>query len=320
MKLMEQLRNKIRARHYALETEKSYVSWCERYIRFHQLGHPAKLGAAEVEAFLTHLAVDQKVAASTQNQALSALLFLYQHVLQKPLSDINATRAKQPSKLPVVLSRGEVRELMAHIEGDAWLVCQILYGCGLRIKECLRLRVKDIDFQRHSVFVRAGKGAKDRVVMLPKCLRKPLHQRTDERARLHRHDLDCGYGSVHLPYAFDKKARHSEKLLAWQYLFASPRISRDPRSHRHGRHHIHPSSVSQALKRSALAGGITKRISPHVLRHSFATHLLEAGSDIRTVQQLLGHKDLKTTMIYTHVTKLGVVGVVSPLDRLQVEE
>ena len=248
MKLMDRLRNKIRARHYSLSTEQCYVDWCLRYIRFCNLRHPATLGVREVEAFLTHLAVDRKVAASTQNQARSALLFLYRQVLERPLDDIKATRAKQPAKLPVVLSVDEVQLLLKHVEGDAGLVCQMLYGCGLRMKECLRLRVKDLDFDRHAVFVRAGKGQKDRVVMIPQCLRDPLHHRVADRTKLHEQDLQNGDGSVFLPYAYAEKDRGSAKSLPWQYVFASPRISCDPRSKRYQRHHLHESSISQALK------------------------------------------------------------------------
>jgi integron integrase len=318
MKMMEQLRDKIRKRHYALSTENAYVDWCERFIRFHHLKHPAEMGSLEVEQFLSYLAVERKVAASTQNQALCAILFLYRYVLNAPLNEVEATRAKRPARLPVVLSKSEIKSLLPNVEGNSRLVCQVLYGCGLRIKECLRLRVKDLDFERNAVFVRAGKGAKDRAVMLPLVLKPSLLDHVKRRTAVHEEDLRQGFGQVHLPYAFAEKDRSAERAFEWQYVFASPNLSQDPRSDDHARrrHHLHPSAINRALKSAARASRIRKRVSPHVLRHSFATHLLEAGTDIRTVQQLLGHQDVTTTMIYTHVTKHGAAGVVSPLDRL----
>ncbi len=320
MKLMDQLREAIRLKHYSLSTENSYVNWCERFIRFHGLKHPKDMGSKEVERFLSHLAVQRRVAGSTQNQALSAILFLYSQVLKTSLQDVGAIRAKQPSKLPVVLSVDEVTNLLGNVEGSSKLVCQLLYGCGLRVQEGIRLRTKDVDFDRDTICVRSGKGAKDRVVMLPKALRQDLELQVAERWKMHQLDLKQGYGSVHLPDAYDVKDPNACHSFQWQYLFASPRISRDPRTGRIGRHHIHKSSISRVLKMATRLSNINKRISPHVLRHSFATHLLELGVDIRTLQNLLGHKDVSTTMIYTHVSKFGSVGVMSPLDRIVRED
>jgi integron integrase len=271
----------------------------------------------EVEAFLTHLAVEGQVAASTQNQALAALLFLYKVVLERPLKErIDASRAKRPDRLPVVLTRDEVRRVLAQLEGTHWLMASLLYGSGLRLMECLRLRVKDVDFGQSQIIVRDGKGQKDRAVPLPRALVPLLKTRRDEVIKLHAQDLADGLGRVFLPFALERKYPHADVELAWQWLFPAPGTSTDPRSGVVRRHHLGESGLQKMVKGAVRRAGIAKNASCHTLRHSFATHLLEDGQDIRTIQELLGHKDLRTTMIYTHVAATGPSGVFSPLDRL----
>ena len=315
-RLIDRLRGAIRARHYSPRTEKSYVSWVLRFIRFHEKQHPALLGGPEVTAFLTHLAVERHVSASTQNQALSALLFLYRDVLQleMPWAE-DVVRAKRPQRLPAVLSQAEVDRLLDQLSGVQWLITSLLYGSGLRLLECLQLRIKDVNFDRGEIVVRDGKGGKDRVTMLPGRLAEPLSRQCAYAERVHRHDLKAGAGRVVLPNAMNKKSPRCETELAWQWVFPATRRYFDEESGTERRHHYHESAVQRAVKAAAAWARLSKKVSCHTLRHSFATHLLESGYDIRTIQELLGHKDIKTTMIYTHVLNRGGRGVRSPLDR-----
>ena len=314
-KLLDQLRDTIRIKHYSYSTEKTYVHWVKRFILFHNKRHPAEMGVPEIEAFLTHLSQEENVAASTQNQAFNALLFLYRSVLNIELAaPVQALRAKRGQHLPTVLSKDETTRLLAGMQGLHQLMARLLYGCGLRLMECLRLRVKDIDFEQSLIVVREGKGEKDRVTMLPASLVAPLQAQLEFVKRQHEHDLAHGYGSVELPFALERKYRNADKELAWQYVFPSDRLSTDPRSGKIRRHHLDPSGLQRAVKTAVKLAGINKPVSPHTFRHCFATHLLEAGYDIRTVQELLGHKDVKTTMIDTHVLNRGPKAVRSPLD------
>jgi integron integrase len=315
-RLLDQVRAACRARHYSLRTERAYVGWVRRYVLANGKRHPRGLGQAELEAFLTALAVDGRVAASTQNQALSALLFLYRQVLgmdRVPWLE-GVVRAKHPARIPVVLSRGEVRRLLAHIDGTCWLMAALLYGTGMRLMECVRLRVKDVDFDRGEIVVREGKGAKDRRVPLPKRLRDPLHERIERTRVVHAQDLAAGLGRVWLPDALVRKHANAATELGWQYVFPAARVSVDPRDGTKRRHHVDEAVLQRAVKSARGRAGIAKPASCHTLRHSFATHLLESGHDIRTVQELLGHKDVATTQIYTHVLGRGAGGVLSPLD------
>lgn len=322
-KLLDQLRDAIRRKHYSIRTEKAYVGWIRRYILFHDKRHPKDMGSREIEAFLTHLAVDQKVAASTQNQALSALLFLYRHVLHKDLDlPIDAVRAKRPKRLPTVMTREEVQRVLAALSGTHQLMAKLLYGSGLRLRECLRLRVKpvlsgaegDIDFAQRQIIVRDGKGMKDRVTVLPDSLIGPLQEHLQRVKMLHQQDLADGYGAVYLPFALERKYPNANRDWGWQYVFPAKKLSKDPRTGVIRRHHLGEKRLQRAVKKATRLAGINKLISCHTFRHSFATHLLENGYDIRTVQELLGHKDLKTTMIYTHVLNRGALAVRSPLD------
>jgi integron integrase len=319
-KLLDQLRDAIRIKHYSYSTEKTYIHWAKRYILFHKAKqgfacHPAEMGAPEIEAFLSHLAQEGNVSASTQNQAFNALLFLYRNVLHIELdAHIHALRAKRGQHLPTVLSKHEVSQVLGGMQGLHQLMARLLYGCGLRLMECLRLRVKDIDFEQSQVVVREGKGEKDRLTMLPASLVEPLKAQITFVQKQHTRDLTNGYGSVELPFALARKYPNADKELAWQYVFPSDRLSTDPRSGITRRHHLDPSGLQRAVKAAAKLAQINKPVSPHTFRHCFATHLLEAGYDIRTVQELLGHKDVKTTMIYTHVLNRGPKAVRSPLD------
>ena len=315
-KLLDQVRNKIRVRQYSIRTETAYISWIKRYIYFHNKKHPKDMGRTEIEAFLTHLAVDRNVAASTQNQAFNALLFLYEQVLESDsFKNVKALRAKKPERLPVVLTREEAMLLIRCTKNIYQLMSKILYGSGLRGIECLRLRVKDIDFNMKLINVRNGKGAKDRITMLPVSVIPDLKSHLEYVHSLHKSDLAGELGSVYLPKALAVKYKNADKEWKWQYVFPSATISADPRSGIKRRHHIHLSSLNRALKKASDITGINKQISTHVFRHSFATHLLEDGCDIRTIQELLGHKDVRTTMIYTHVLNKGGLSVRSPLDR-----
>jgi integron integrase len=318
-KLLDLVRHAIRARHYSLRTEETYVRWIRRYILFHDKRHPRDMGAAEVQQFLSDLAVTHHVAASTQNQALSAVLFLYQHVLKQEIAWIDdVVRAKKPIRVPVVLTQDEVAAVLRALSGLPWIMASLLYGSGLRVMECVRLRVKDIDFSYHQITVREGKGMKDRVTMLPRSVHADLRRHIDTVKQLHEQDLQEGFGHVYLPYALEKKYPHANREWAWQYVFPAAKRSRDPRCGVVRRHHVHRLVVQRAVKQATRRAGIPKAVSCHTLRHSFATHLLEAGYDIRTVQELLGHKDVSTTMIYTHVLNRGGQGVKSPADVLAV--
>lgn len=292
------------------------MDWIKRFIWFHGKRHPKEMGAPEVEAFLSHLAVERSVLASTQNQAKSALLFLYKEVLgiQLPWLD-NITQAKVGKRLPVVMTRTEVQSVLARLDGSVWLIASLLYGSGMRIMECLRLRVKDVDFSRHEILVREGKGFKDRVMMLPAALVQPLRQHLERIKVLHDEDLANGHGEVFMPMVLDRKYPAAGKSWEWQYVFPSRNLSTDPLSGVIRRHHADEKAIQRAMKKAVALSGITRLATPHTFRHSFATHLLESGYDIRTVQELLGHSDVSTTMIYTHVLNKGGRGVVSPLDR-----
>lgn len=315
-KLLDLVRDKIRVKHYSIRTETQYLQWIRRFIYFHGKRHPREMGAAEVEAFLSHLATAGSVSASTQNQALSALLFLYREVLGIVLPWMDTmVRAKKPQRLPVVLSRAEVDRVLERMEGTYGLMARLLYGTGMRLMECVRLRVKDVDFERREILVREGKGGKDRVTMLPETLVSPLKEHLAKRKRLYEDDLGKGMAEVYLPDALARKYPRAATQWAWQYVFPSGSYSTDPRSGRERRHHIDEKLLQRAMKRAVAEACVDKPATPHTLRHSFATHLLESGYDIRTVQELLGHSDVSTTMIYTHVLNKGGRGVVSPLDR-----
>ena len=314
--LLSEIRRRLRLKHYSLRTEEAYLGWIKRFILAHGKRHPREMGAVEVEQFLSSLAVEGQVAASTQNQALSALLFLYRQVLEVELPWLeNVTRAKRPRRLPTVLARDEVRALLSHMDGRGWLLGSLLYGTGMRLMECLRLRVKDLDFARNEITVRDGKGGEDRHTVLPKQLLEPLQREMERAQGLHEMDLREGFGVTWLPHALARKYPSAARELGWQYVFPSLKRSRDPVDGAERRHHVDDGMLSRALKRAGKQAGLHKPLSAHTLRHSFATHLIEDGYDIRTVQELLGHKDVATTQIYTHVLNRGGHGVVSPLDR-----
>ena len=315
-RLLDQVRDQIRLKHYSIRTERVYCEWVKRFIRFHNYRHPEEMGAAEVEAFLSDLAVRRTVSASTQNQALAALLFLYKQVLKLDLPWLGeVVRAKKPQRLPVVLTIAEVQRVLMQLQGELWLATSLLYGSGMRLMEVLRLRVKDVDFARHEILVRDGKGMKDRVTLLPQRLFTPLKQHLQTVRAVHQQELTAGRGDVYLPFALAKKYPKAPTDWAWQYVFPAPGLSVDPRSGAVRRHHVDEKRLQRAFKAAIRAAEIHKLATPHTLRHSFATHLLESGQDIRTVQELLGHADVKTTQIYTHVLNRGGLGVISPLDR-----
>ncbi|NJM74486.1 MAG: integron integrase [Acaryochloridaceae cyanobacterium RU_4_10] len=313
-KILDRLRDVLRLKHYAYRTEQSYVDWVYRFIIFHNKRHPKDMGVPEIEAFLTHLAVQRKVAAPTQNQALSALIFLYRHVLHQEIGEIHAVRAKQSRYLPTVLTHAEAIAVLNQLSGVHQIVAKLLYGSGLRLSEALRLRVKEIDFAQAQLVVRDGKGGNSRITMLPASIVDPLQDHLHHVRRQHQQDLAQGYGSVYLPYALERKYPNADRQWIWQYVFPSERISQDPRSSVVRRHHLDESGLQKAVKQAAFSAKIDKRVSCHTFRHSFATQLLQNHYDIRTVQELLGHKDVKTTMIYTHVLNKGGRGVLSPLD------
>lgn len=313
--LLQRTRETLRRMHYAYKTEQAYLRWIRRFILFHSKRHPVHMGPKDLELFLTHLAVDENVAPATQNQALSAILYLYRHVLNQPLKlEAEAVRAKRPKRLPTVLSAEEVRTLLACLTGNHMLMAELLYGAGLRISECVRLRVKQLDFAQNQIIVRDGKGKKDRVTVLPARSQDRLKGHLVRVKRLHEHDLEDGLGSVYMPTALERKYPAASRDWPWQWVFPSPQISTDPRSGLRRRHHISPSGLRKAIQRAADLADLSKHVTPHTLRHSFATHLLENGYDIRTVQDLLGHRHVQTTMIYTHVLNRGGLAVRSPLD------
>jgi integron integrase len=315
-RLLDRVRASLHARHYSKRTVQAYVGWVRRYIVFHGKCHPDQMGSVEVGAFLSHLAIDGKVSASTQNQALAALLFLYQQVLGRELEWLgDLVHAKRPKQVPVVLGRQEARDLLARLEGPVWLVCSLLYGAGLRLLEALRLRVKDIDLDRREIIVRRGKGGKDRRTVLPAVSVEPLRAHLVAVKKMHDADLVVGAGAVALPDALARKYPNAACEWIWQWVFPATRPYTDRDTGEKRRHHLHETVIQRAVRQAAIATGITKPVSPHTLRHSFATHQLEDGYDIRTIQELLGHRDVSTTMIYTHVLNRGSLGVRSPLDR-----
>ncbi len=314
-RLMDRVRQTIRARHYSPSTEKAYMGWIKRFILFHGKRHPAEMWEEEVSQFLTSLAVRNRVSASTQNQALSALLFLYREVLKMDIDWFEGiVRAKRNIRLPVVLTREEVGMIFKYLHGKPWLMASLLYGAGLRLMECVRLRVKDIDFRMNEITIRDGKGNKDRITLLPLKSSKPLSEHIERVRKQHQKDLDKGAGSVQLPYAIERKYPRAAWDWGWQWVFPATRLYYDRKSVQYRRHHLHESVLQRSFKEAVRLAGITKTASCHTLRHSFATHLLEAGYDIRTIQELLGHRDVSTTMIYTHVLNKGGRAVRSPLD------
>jgi integron integrase len=319
--LIEQLRQTLRSKHYSRRTEQSYCGWVKRFLRFHRMRHPGQMGEAEVNAFLSHLALRKKVSASTQNQALGAILFLFKRVLGKEVGNMgDVIRARRPKHLPVVMTRDEVASVLDHLEGQVWLMCSLMYGAGLRLTECLELRVQDIDFGANQIVVRSGKGFKDRVTVLPQTVKSGLIDHLRKVRGVHERDLRDGYGRARLPYALAKKYPRADREWRWQFVFPQRHRWVNRQTGEQGRHHVDESIVQKVLKAAVAQTDLTKRVSCHVLRHSFATHLLEDGYDIRTVQELLGHKDVRTTMVYTHVLNRGGKGVRSPMDSIQLEQ
>ncbi|MBC8236559.1 integron integrase [bacterium] len=316
-KLVDILHREFRVRHYARRTEKSYIGWIKRFIYFHKMRHPSEMAEQEINAFLSHLAVDKKVSASTQNQALAAILFLYRYVLGRKVKDLgNVIRARKPVRLPVVMTVEEASAVLFKMSDEHKLMASLLYGAGLRLMECLRLRVQDIDFSSNEILVRDGKGAKDRITMLPNSVQNNLKAHLEEVRSIHSRDIEEGFGAVTLPEALARKYINAPKEWRWQWVFPQTRRWKNFKTGEEGRHHIHETILQKAVKAAVDKAGITKRVTSHTFRHSFATHLLEAGYDIRTIQELLGHKDIKTTMIYTHVLQKGGHGVRSPVDML----
>ena len=316
-KLLDRMREAMRSRHYSRSTERSYCNWVKRFIFFHNVRHPDEMGEAEINAFLTHLAVKEQVSASTQNQALSALLFLYRYVLDREIGDFGKViRARRPKRLPVVMTREEVKAVLDHLEGDKWLMASLMYGSGLRLMECLRLRVQDVDFAGSQITVRDGKGNKDRRTMLPESVKAPLRRHLKRVRAIHEKDRAAGYGRVSMPYALSRKYPNAGSEWCWQFVFPQRHRWVNARTGQQGRHHVDESMIQKEVKSAVREAGVTKRASCHTFRHSFATHLLEDGYDIRTVQELLGHKDVRTTMVYTHVLNRGGKVVRSPVDAL----
>ncbi len=314
---MDAVRESLRARHYSARTEKAYCMWVERYIRFNRMRHPGEMTEAEINSFLTHLAVERKVSAATQNQALAALLYLYRHVLGVDLGDLgDVVRARKPKRLPVVMTRTEVRSVLGQMDGDTRLMASLLYGTGMRLTECLRMRVQDLDFDRGEILVRDGKWAKDRVTMMPDALKAPVRHHLARVRATHEADLAAGWGRVALPGALDRKYPNAAAEWCWQWVFPQRTRWRNQTTGEQGRHHIDDTVLQRAVKQAARRAGVAKHVGCHTFRHSFATHLLESGYDIRTIQELLGHKSVTTTMVYTHVLNRGGHGVKSPMDSL----
>jgi len=316
-KLLDRLREALRSRHYSRRTEDTYCHWVRRFIFFHNVRHPAEMAEPEINAFLTHLAMKEKVSASTQNQALSALLFLYRHVIGREVGDLgNVIRARKPTRLPVVMTRDEVKSVLSSLSGDKRLMASLMYGAGLRLMECLRLRIQDIDFSRNEILIRDGKGAKDRITMLPESLKASIQEHLKKVKLIHERDLAEGWGRVQMPDALDRKYPNAPADWRWQWVFPQENRWKNTKKGEEGRHHTHETILQRAMKEAVRKAGIVKHVGCHTFRHSFATHLLEAGYDIRTIQELLGHKDLSTTMVYTHVLNKGGHGVRSPIDGL----
>lgn len=316
-KLLDQVRQIMRAKHMSIRTEEAYIGWIKRYILFHNKRHPEEMDQPEIQQFVNHLATEKNLAASTQNQALQAVRFLYNEVLKNPVEFVEGvTWAKKPKKLPVVLTKEEVKRVLQHLQGRDYLMAGLLYGTGMRLMECIRLRVKDVDFGYKQIIVRSGKGQKDRFTVLPESLVEPLKRQIEATRLLHAEDVAAGFGEVYLPFALERKYPNANRKLAWQYVFPASKRSVDPRSGAERRHHISETVLQKAVRRAAKLAEIPKSVSCHTLRHSFATHLLQDGYDIRTIQDLLGHADLNTTMIYTHVVReLGRNAVRSPLNQ-----
>jgi integron integrase len=316
-KLLDRLREALRSRHYSRRTEETYCLWVRRFIYFHKIRHPAEMAEPEINAFLTHLAVKDRVSASTQTQALSALVFLYRNVLKREIGELEGLiRARKPKRLPIVLTKDEVRAVITELEGQNRLIAGLMYGAGLRLMECLRLRVQDLDFSANQITVRDGKGSKDRLTMLPQGIKEPLKEHLKGVQTIHQRDLKEGWGRVFLPDALARKYLNAAAEWRWQWVFPQENRWVNPRTGEEGRHHVDESIVQKAIKTAVRKAGITKHATCHTFRHSFATHLLQDGYDIRTVQELLGHEDVKTTMIYTHVLNRGGRGVRSPMDAL----
>ncbi len=316
-RLLDHVRAAMRVRHYSYSTEKNYVYWITKFAHFHSLRHPTEMGEKEISIFLNHLAIDEKVTASTQNQALCAIVFLYKHVLKKDLEDFRElVWAKKPKHVPVVFTREEVKAILSNLDKTNWMMAMLLYGAGIRLGECLQLRVKDLDFDYNQITIRDAKGDKDRIVPFPQKLKEPLKIHLEKVKKIHEKDLKQGYGSVYLPDALERKYPQASREWGWQFVFPAHFISEDPRSGVRRRHHLYPTVLQKAVKTAIRKAGIVKHAGCHNLRHSFATHLLEDGYDIRTVQELLGHNDVKTTMIYTHVLNKSGLGVKSPADSL----
>ena len=316
-KLLDQLRGAMRSRHYSRRTEATYIHWVKRYIFFHHVRHPKEMAEPEINAFLTHLAVKEHVSASTQNQALCAIIFLYRYVLEKKIGELGEViRARKPVRLPVVMTKAEVKAVLSNLEGDKWIIAYLMYGAGMRLMECLRLRVQDVDFNLNQIIVRDGKGNKDRVTMFPASVKKPLAEHLSNIKKIHEADLAKGFGRVLMPDALVRKYPNASKEWRWQWIFPQEKLWHNKRTGEHGRHHIDESIIQKSVKDAVAKTELVKRATCHTFRHSFATHLLEDGYDIRTVQELLGHKDLKTTMIYTHVLNKGPAAVRSPADNL----
>lgn len=314
-KLLHRLRDALRTHHYSPRTEQAYCYWVRRYVYFHGVRNPAEMSEPEINAFLTDLAVKEKVSASTQNQALSAILFLYRSVLGRRVDDLGeVVRARRPRRLPVVMDRDEVRSVLSNLSGDLWLMASLMYGSGLRVSECLRLRVQELDFSRSEIMVRNGKGARDRVTMLPGALVKPLEDHLKQVRETHERDLADGWGQVPLPDALDRKYPNAPKDWRWQWVFPQRKRWRNVRTGQEGRYHVDATILQRAVKEAVRSAGIVKHVGCHTFRHCFATHLLESGYDIRTIQELLGHRDVRTTMMYTHVLNKGGRGVRSPMD------
>jgi len=316
-KLLDQLREATRSRHYSRRTEVTYIHWIKRFIFFHNVRHPKDMAEPEINAFLTHLAVKEHVSASTQNQALCAIIFLYKYVLNRKIGDIGEViRERKPVRLPVVMTKAEVKAILENLKDDKWIIAYLMYGAGLRLMECLRLRIQDLDFSENQIIVRSGKGDKDRITMFPESVKKPLTEHLNKVKKIHESDVANGFGRVLLPDALVRKYPNASKEWRWQWVFPQNTLWHNKKTGEHGRHHIHETIIQKLVKDAVVKAGLVKRATCHAFRHSFATHLLEDGYDIRTVQELLGHKDLKTTMIYTHVLNKGPSAVRSPADNL----